>query len=142
MNAPRYWALVPAAGSGSRLGGKMPKQYVEVVGKPLLAHTLKSLTEVGPILGIAVGLASGDRWWHENIVTSDRILGTYIGGVSRAETVLRGLEYLEPHVRAGDWVLVHDAARPCIRASDIERLISEREMAHLAHCWRCRHPIP
>ena len=126
MNAPRFWALVPAAGSSSRLSGERPKQYVEIAGKPLLAHTLKALTEVGPILGIAVGLAGDDRWWHENIVASDRILGTYVGGVSRAETVLRGLEYLEPHVRTGDWVLVHDAARPCIRPSDIERLISER----------------
>ena len=62
----------------------------------------------------------------KNIVPSDRILGTYVGGVSRAETVLRGLEYLEPHVHTEDWVLVHDAARPCIRPSDIERLISER----------------
>ena len=126
MNAPRCWALVPAAGSGSRLGGEMPKQYVEIAGKPLIAHTLNSLTEVGPILGIAVGLASDDCWWHEKIIASDRILGTYVGGKSRAETVLRGLEYLEPHVHTEDWVLVHDAARPCIRPSDIERLISER----------------
>ena len=81
--------------------------------------------EVGPILGIAVGLASDDRWWHEEFVSSDRILGTYVGGVSRAETVLRGLEYLEPHVHTEDWVLVHDAARPCIRSSDVEHLISE-----------------
>ena len=126
MNAPRCWALVPAAGTGSRLGGEKPKQYVEIAGKPLLAHTLESLMEVGPILGIAVGLARDDRWWHEEFVPSDRILGTYVGGVSRAETVLRGLEYLEPHVHTEDWVLVHDAARPCIRPSDIERLISER----------------
>jgi 2-C-methyl-D-erythritol 4-phosphate cytidylyltransferase len=126
MNAPRCWALVPAAGSGSRLGGEKPKQYVEIAGKPLLAHTLKSLTKVGPILGIAVGLASDDRWWHESIVASDRILGIYVGGVSRAETILRGLEFLEAHVHTGDWVLVHDAVRPCIRPSDIERLISER----------------
>ena len=126
MNAPRCWALVPAAGSGSRLGGEKPKQYVEIAGKPLLAHTLESLAEVDPILGIAVGLARDDRWWHEEFVPTDRILGTYVGGVSRAETVLRGLEYLEPHVHARDWVLVHDAARPCIRPADIERLISKR----------------
>jgi 2-C-methyl-D-erythritol 4-phosphate cytidylyltransferase len=99
---------------------------VEIAGKPLIAYALKSLTEVGPILGIAVGLASDDRWWHDNIVDSDRILGTYVGGMSRAETVLRGLEFLEPYVHAEDWVLVHDAARPCIRPSDIERLIFER----------------
>ena len=126
MNAPRYWALVPAAGSGSRLGGETPKQYLELAGKPLIAHTLKSLTEVEEILGIAVGLASDDRWWHAKFAVSGRILGTYVGGASRAETVLRGLEYLGPHVRTGDWVLVHDAARPCIRSSDVERLISER----------------
>jgi 2-C-methyl-D-erythritol 4-phosphate cytidylyltransferase len=98
---------------------------VEIAGEPLIAHTLRSLTEVAPILGVVVGLASDDRWWHENIVVSDRILGTYVGGKSRAETVLRGLEFLEPHVHAEDRVLVHDAARPCIRSSDIERLISE-----------------
>ena len=66
MNAARFWALVPAAGSSSRLSGERPKQYVEIAGKPLLAHTLKSLTEVGPILGIAVGLASDDRWWQKS----------------------------------------------------------------------------
>ena len=126
MNSPRCWALVPAAGSGSRLSRERPKQYLEIAGKPLLAHTLKSLTEVGPILGIAVGLASDDCWWHGNIVASDHILGTYVGGESRAETVLLGLEYLKNYVDAGDWVLIHDAARPCIRPSDIERLISER----------------
>ena len=126
MNTPRCWALVPAAGSGTRLGGERPKQYVEIAGKPLLAHTLKSLAKVSEILGIAVGLAGDDRWWHEHIVVSDRILGTYIGGASRAETVLLGLEYLKRHVDAEDWILIHDAARPCIRPSDIERLISER----------------
>ena len=127
MNAPRCWALVPAAGSGSRLSGERPKQYVEIARqaapRPYVEGIDGSRSE---ILGIAVGLAGDDRWWHENIVASDRILGTYVGGVSRAETVLRGLEYLEPHVHTGDWVLVHDAARPCIRSSDIERLISER----------------
>jgi 2-C-methyl-D-erythritol 4-phosphate cytidylyltransferase len=126
MNEPRCWALVPAAGSGTRLGGEKPKQYLEIAGKSLLAHSLASLTEVGEILGIAVGIASDDHWWHEHIVASDRVLGTYIGGVSRAETVLLGLEYLKHHVDAEDWILVHDAARPCIRSSDIERLISER----------------
>jgi 2-C-methyl-D-erythritol 4-phosphate cytidylyltransferase len=126
MNALRCWALVPAAGSGFRLGREMPKQYVEIAGKPILAHTLQSLSKVGPILGIAVGLARDDRWWDQKITPSGHILGTYVGGMSRAETVLRGLEYLEPHIQPGDWVLVHDAARPCIRPSDIERLISKR----------------
>jgi 2-C-methyl-D-erythritol 4-phosphate cytidylyltransferase len=118
--------LVPAAGLGSRLGGETPKQYLELAGKPLIAHTLKSLTEVDLILGIVIGLANDDRWWNPGIVASGRILGTYAGGASRAETVYRGLEYLEPHVCTGDWVLVHDAVRPCIQPSDVERLISER----------------
>ena len=126
MGEPRFWALVPAAGLGSRFGGEIPKQYCELAKKPLISHVLETLGEVGKIQGIVVGLAREDCWWGSEIPGSDHILGTYTGGYTRAETVLLGLEYLSPRTHSGDWILVHDAARPCIRALDVERLIEER----------------
>ena len=123
MSAQKCWCLVPAAGSGSRLDTKTPKQYIDLLGKPLVCHSLDTLVSSPYISGVAVGLASGDEWWQQHISGKYAILGTYTGGESRADTVLRGLYFLEPHVDDEDWVLIHDAARPCVKASDIERLV-------------------
>ncbi len=125
-NIFKCWALVPAAGYGRRLGGETPKQYQKIVGDPVIAHTLRALAGVNLITGIIVGLASNDRWWNDQLQEHSNFIGTYVGGSSRAETVLKGLERLERHVDYYDWILVHDAVRPCIRPVDIQRLIRER----------------
>ena len=126
MYKQKVWCLVPAAGLGSRLDTGTPKQYIDLLGKALIRHTLDALGVCKHISGIVVGLAAGDEQWRHVVTGEDKILGTYLGGASRAETVLKGLYFLEPNVSDGDWVLIHDAARPCVRVSDIERLISSR----------------
>ena len=126
MSKPKVWCLVPAAGLGSRLDSRTPKQYINLLGKALIRHTLDALGVCRHISGIVVGLAAGDEQWQHVVTDEDKILGTYLGGESRAETVLKGLYFLEPNVSDEDWVLIHDAARPCVRVSDIERLISSR----------------
>jgi len=126
MSVPRFWCLVPAAGSGSRLDMTTPKQYMDLLGKPLICHTLDTLMSSKYISGVTVGLASGDERWQQCVSDEYAILGTYTGGDSRADTVLRGLYFLETHVGDEDWVLIHDAARPCIKTSDIERLVLAR----------------
>jgi len=126
MNKPKFWALVPAAGSGSRLGAEMPKQYIDLVGKPVIRHTLDALRRVESLSGIVVGLAKGDQWWESVVTASNQCFDTYIGGTSRAETVLNGLQYLRYHAKSDDWIIIHDAARPCVRPADVERLIAAR----------------
>ena len=117
------WAVVPAAGRGSRFGGERPKQYLEVAGRPLLAHTLDALLAHPGVAGVVLALAADDPlWpgWHE---FSGRPLLTCVGGDSRAGSVLAALQVLPDAVRGDDFVLVHDAARPNLALSDLEQLL-------------------
>ncbi|MDP7193774.1 MAG: 2-C-methyl-D-erythritol 4-phosphate cytidylyltransferase [Arenicellales bacterium] len=125
MNSPGIWALIPAAGSGTRFGSQRPKQYHFIKGKPVLAHTLERIAQVKAIRGIAVGLSVEDANWEVLEKPSTENLWTYTGGVTRADTVRRGLDSLSAKAVAGDWVLVHDAVRPCIQHADVQRLINE-----------------
>jgi 2-C-methyl-D-erythritol 4-phosphate cytidylyltransferase len=123
----RYFALVPAAGAGARLGGSTPKQYLRANGRPLLWHALASLCAHRSIEQIFVVLHPQDQLfaqqpWDE---MSDRIEPLYVGGAVRAQSVLNGLRALRERVADEDWMLVHDAARPCLREEWIERLIAE-----------------
>jgi len=120
------WAIVPAAGSGSRFGGAIPKQYIDLEGIPIIVRTMNALISVEEISGIVVGISPTDKWWTKCAIDDHRMIGAFLGGACRAETVLRGLEYLEPKVDKDDWVLVHDAARPCVRPADIRRVIAMR----------------
>lgn len=120
----RYWGLIPAAGTGERFGGTRPKQYQHVTGVPLLQFSLNCLAKAPEIAGITVGLASTDRWFESMCQAPAKLISTFIGGSSRAETVLRGLELLCEHGRDEDWVLVHDAVRPCLKLSDVSSLIN------------------
>lgn len=121
----RLFAVVPGAGSGERMAAGLPKQYLTLRGSTLAEQTLARLLALGRIERIAVPVADNDPWWPELKVASHaRILGC-TGGASRALSVVAGLEALKSGAgaRDTDWVLVHDMARPCIRLSDIERLL-------------------
>ncbi len=106
----------------------LPKQYVPLLGRPLILHTLERLCAHPKVSGVMVGIASDDQWWStlaQDVSQLPKFLDTFAGGSDRADTVNNGLKALAEHASPDDWVLVHDAARPCVRASDIDRLINE-----------------
>ncbi len=124
-------ALVPAAGIGTRLGDALPKQYLDINGVPLIFHALKALAAVKRIDKIVVVLSPEDQHWRASSVIFDslgaRISVAYIGGKSRGESVANGLAHIESEMTNDDWVMVHDAARPCIRTELVEQFIDEME---------------
>lgn len=117
------WAVVPAAGRGSRFGGELPKQYLQVFGRPLLRHTLERLAAHPRVDGLCVALAADDAHWPGWRDIGGKPVLACVGGGERADSVLAGLRALPAQVREKDWVLVHDAARPCVRQDDIGRLL-------------------
>jgi len=117
------WAIVVAAGRGSRFGGELPKQYVEVAGRPLLGHALDAVLSHPGVRGAVVVLAEGDRHWPSWDRLHDKPLLACTGGDSRAGSVLAGLLALPHEVRADEFVLVHDAARPNLRHADLTALL-------------------
>ncbi|HET6603142.1 MAG TPA: 2-C-methyl-D-erythritol 4-phosphate cytidylyltransferase [Xanthomonadaceae bacterium] len=123
------WVVVPAAGRGARFGGELPKQYLPVFGRPLIRHTLDRLALHPRVTGVIVALAPLDPHWPGWTEVRGKPLRTCLGGGDRARSVLAGLHALPAQVREKDWVLVHDAARPCLRADDLERLCAHG-MAH------------
>lgn len=122
-------ALVPAAGSGSRLGAGKPKQYLPLAGRPMLWHALAALGRHARIGRVYVVLAADDReferWDFTDCAPQLRVLRC--GGKTRAESVANGLRAMAAEVRAEDWVLVHDAARPCLAQAELDRLIASVE---------------
>jgi 2-C-methyl-D-erythritol 4-phosphate cytidylyltransferase len=123
MSAPTLWCVVPAAGRGTRVGGDCPKQYLPLAGRPLIAHTLERLAAHPRIAGLLVTLAAGDAHWSGIDTLNGKPVLTAIGGAERSDSVLAGIDALPASVGAGDFVLVHDAARPCVRLADIGKLI-------------------
>lgn len=118
------WVVVPAAGRGTRFGGEVPKQYCEVAGRTVIAHTLERLLSHPSIAGAMVVLAADDGYWRDGAMTGlDRPVLTCVGGAERADSVLAGLDALPETVRADDFVLVHDAARPNLAHADLDRLL-------------------
>jgi 2-C-methyl-D-erythritol 4-phosphate cytidylyltransferase len=119
------WCVVPAAGRGARVGGDVPKQYLPIAGKPMLLHTLERLTAHPRIAGVMVVLADGDARWPKWLTFNDKPVHTTVGGDERADSVLAGLRALPEGVSEADFVLVHDAARPCVAHADISRLVDQ-----------------
>lgn len=119
----RIWAVVPAAGRGSRFGGPVPKQYLALGGETVLAQTLRRLDDLG-CLGVAVGVAPDDAYWVMPRPRLKTPLSVFTGGAERAVTVLNGLRALADVARPDDLVAVHDAARPCVRRADLTRVIA------------------
>ncbi|WP_296749539.1 2-C-methyl-D-erythritol 4-phosphate cytidylyltransferase [Thiobacillus sp.] len=124
---PRHFAIVPAAGSGSRFGAEKPKQYLDLLGRPLIFHTLKALTACPDIERVWVVLAPDDPWWPR---TDWSELGAKLetvrcGGATRAESVSNGLQAAAMVAADDDWVLVHDAARPCLSPAMLDALFAD-----------------
>lgn len=122
----KHYALVPAAGAGSRMGTDRPKQYLEVAGKPLLWHTLAALCGHSALERTFLVLAPDDEWFaaFDWSGFGESLVPLRAGGATRAESVRNGLA-TAPGPRDLDWVLVHDAARPCLTAELLDRLIGD-----------------
>ena len=115
-SAPRIWALIPCAGSGSRAGGALPKQYQRVGGLPAVLHSLHAFAAVPEVAGSLLVLSPSDTNFDENIGQKlglfTTLLVAYCGGITRHESVFNGLSYLfDKNIDPNDWILVHDAAR-------------------------------
>ncbi|MFN3304908.1 MAG: 2-C-methyl-D-erythritol 4-phosphate cytidylyltransferase [Roseateles sp.] len=123
MTSPRFFALVPAAGIGERSGAAGPKQYVEIAGQPMLAHTLAALAAVPRLAQTLVVLSPADDRF-ETALPGCAAWVARVGGASRAESVLGGLAELRRRGATDeDWVLVHDAARCLLRPEWVDALI-------------------
>ncbi len=121
----RFVALVPAAGSGSRMGSELPKQYLPLSGRPLIEHTLLALAAHPRIERIYIVLSPEDDWWEGQGIAHARLSVLRCGGKTRADSVMNGLKAIVGEVAADDWVLVHDAARPCLRPEHLDRMLAE-----------------
>lgn len=122
-------ALVPAAGSGSRLGAEIPKQYLPLAGRPMLWHALDALARHARIRRVAVILAPDDGHFdaYDWSAFDPKLRVLRVGGATRAASVANGLQALTDEAGPQDWVLVHDAARPCLRARHLDALIAAVE---------------
>ena len=123
-NEARCWAITPAAGTGSRMGGDLPKQYLETAGATLLEHSLRALLGCEQLTAVVVPLHPNDSRAAQLPIFADPRIRTVTGAEERSGSVLAGLDALAIEAAPQDWVLVHDAARPCVQTDDILRLIA------------------
>jgi 2-C-methyl-D-erythritol 4-phosphate cytidylyltransferase len=121
----RLFALVPAAGGGSRFGAAVPKQYAQLAGQPLLAWTLARLRAALDLRTIVVALAPDDDRYDREIGACEAVIVLRCGGRTRSETVRNALQALAGTCGDGDWILVHDAARPCVTQEALARLVAQ-----------------
>lgn len=119
----RYWAVVPAAGAGRRMGGEIPKQYLELQGRRVIDHTLQRLLNHPLIHRVYLALAKDDGYWGSCEYAADSRVVRVAGGAERCHSVANALRELQGVADANDWVLVHDAARPCLCLEDLNRLL-------------------
>ena len=118
------WIIVPAAGGGTRFGDATPKQYADLAGAPVLARTLERLATLDAD-AIVVALAPDDTRYDDAIGARKGVLPLRCGGATRAATVRKALQAIAPRVADDDWILVHDAARPCVPREALHRLVRE-----------------
>ena len=122
------YALIPAAGTGSRLSKDSPKQYLSVAGRPILWHAVRAVC-VPPVESVFVVLSPGDNAFaaHDWSAFAGKLEPLYCGGETRRDSVYNGLVALMATVEADDWMLVHDAARPCLPRKDLDALVRETQ---------------
>jgi len=116
----QFIAVVPAAGVGARMGANIPKQYLVLQDKTVIEHTLTALLTHPRIAQVVVALGPEDGWFADLAIAQDPAVIRVNGGKERADSVLAGLQVCQDY----NWVLVHDAARPCLTHSDVDRLIA------------------
>ncbi|KAF0101026.1 MAG: 2-C-methyl-D-erythritol 4-phosphate cytidylyltransferase [bacterium] len=122
----KRFALLPAAGVGARMGAGHPKQYLDILGRPMIWHALDAFQRHAGIAGMHVVLSAEDGWWNAYDWSGfDKLKVWRVGGASRAQSVLNGLAAMADELSADDWVLVHDAARPCLSQDLLDKLIGE-----------------
>jgi 2-C-methyl-D-erythritol 4-phosphate cytidylyltransferase len=119
----RYWLVMPAAGSGRRFGETIPKQYAPLAGRTVIEWALSPFLADSRCAGIVVALAPGDPYWPEIAERLGPAVGVAEGGKERCHSVRRALQALTGQAEADDWVLVHDAARPCLARRDLDKLL-------------------
>ena len=115
--------IVPAAGSARRMGSAVPKQYLPLAGKAVIEWAVAPFLARASIMTVIVVLAADDRRWSQTDLSRHTKIQTTTGGVERMNSVVAGLAALDTHAALDDWVLIHDAARPCLLAADLDRLI-------------------
>lgn len=123
MTDASLWAVIPAAGVGRRMGAEIPKQYLIVKGRRIIDWSIGAMLSHPMIDGLSVALAVDDPWWSESEFADHPDVVRVDGGRERSDSVLSALLELSRRAAPDDWVLVHDAARPCVRRDDITRLI-------------------
>ena len=119
----KFWSVVPAAGVGSRMAAAVPKQYLQLHGKTVIEHTLSRLCTHPRISGVVVAISAADEHWQQLDLPAYNNIHVAEGGAERCHSVLSGLQLLNGIANTDDWVLVHDAARPCIHHTDISHMI-------------------
>lgn len=120
----KYWAILPAAGSGTRFESTTPKQYLALLGKTVMQHSVDRICQLD-LQGCVIALSPNDQTAKSLQFEKPHLLHWVTGGAERMDSVLSALEYLQDFVNQSDWVLVHDVARPCILNSDLQRLTTE-----------------
>lgn len=127
MSSSDIYAVIPAAGIGSRMNSDTPKQYLNINGTSILTHTIERMLQLVSLKKMVVVLDQLTFKQDRTMFDENPRVETCVGGATRAESVRNGLQYLAGSAAPGSRVMVHDAARPCVRVAEINRLISETE---------------
>ena len=124
-NNNRLWVVIPAAGIGKRMGVNIPKQYITVCDKAIIEHTVEKFTSRNDLQGILVALSNSDQHWSTLELSKNNKITTVTGGEERYKSVYNALCSLKNKADDDDWILVHDAVRPCITTSEIDQFIAD-----------------
>ncbi len=123
-NNAKLWAVIPAAGTGSRFGSETPKQYLQILDKSIMQHSIDRICQL-PLAGCVVAIHTEDQQAKSLIFEKPELLHWVDGGKERMHSVLSALIYLKDFAQPDDWILVHDVARPCIQKTQLDRLVFE-----------------
>ncbi|MDH5612012.1 MAG: 2-C-methyl-D-erythritol 4-phosphate cytidylyltransferase [Gammaproteobacteria bacterium] len=128
MNKPSIWAVIPAAGIGQRMQSDIPKQYLPLAGSTVIENTIQRLLSAARVKGLVIALRHDDQYWDSLNINPAKPVLRAEGGAERCDSVLNAMKALaerEDFDVDNDWVLVHDAVRPCVRLDDIDQLIKQ-----------------